>query len=144
MKFELNIKSDLWKTFEVETIIESALAEINKFEDIEACEVSVLLTDDAEMQTLNKQFRGFDKPTNVLSFPQDDEVMLGDIAMGFEVLTREAQEQEKTFDAHFTHLFVHGVLHLLGYDHEEKDDQEDMEEQEIKILHGLSIENPYD
>lgn len=144
MKFELNIKSDLWKGFEAETIIESALTEINKFEEIDSCEVSVLLTDDAEMQKLNKQFRGFDKPTNVLSFPQDDKVMLGDIAMGFEALTREAQEQEKTFDDHFTHLFVHGVLHLLGYDHEEHSDQEDMEKQEIDILHGLSIENPYD
>lgn len=144
MKFELNIKSKLWQGFGAEKIIESALAEVNKFEDIEGCEVSILLTDDAEMQVLNKQFRGFDKPTNVLSFPQDDEVLLGDIAMGYEVLTREADEQEKTFEAHFTHLFVHGVLHLLGYDHEEKGDQEDMEKQEIEILHGLSIENPYE
>lgn len=144
VKFELNIASKLWKEFKPRPIIKTALAEIAKFEDIEACEVSILLTDDAAVQTLNRNYRGKDKPTNVLSFPQDDDVMLGDIAMAYETLAREALEQDKTFQDHFTHLLVHSVLHLLGYDHEEKHDQKEMEKQEIDILHGLGISNPYD
>ena len=143
IKFELNIASKEWKGFKSRAFIKSALAEIARYEDIEACEVSILLTDDAAIQVLNRDYRSFDKPTNVLSFPQDDEFLLGDIAMAYETLAREAAEQDKTFHDHFTHLFVHGVLHLLGYDHEEKHDQEDMEQQEIKILHGLGIQNPY-
>jgi probable rRNA maturation factor len=143
VKFDLNIDSKEWKEFKPRPIIKNALAEIAKYEDIDACEVSILLTNDVAIQVLNSDYRGFDKPTNVLSFPQDDEVLLGDIAMAYETLAREAGEQDKTFHDHFTHLFVHGVLHLLGYDHEEKHDQEDMEKQEINILHGLGIQNPY-
>lgn len=143
VKFELNIAAKEWKEFKPRPIIKAALAEIAKHEDIAGCEVSILLTNDAALQILNRDYRGFDKPTNVLSFPQDDDVMLGDIAMAYETLAREAAEQEKTFHHHFMHLFVHGVLHLLGYDHEEQRDQEDMEQQEIKILHGLGVPNPY-
>ena len=147
MKFELNIAAKEWKGFkprpEIKKLIAAALAEIAKYEDIGLCEVSILLTNDAAIQILNRDYRGFDKPTNVLSFPQDDDILLGDIAMAYETLEREAIEQDKTFHDHFTHLFVHGALHLLGYDHEEKHDQEDMEQQEIKILHGLGVENPY-
>ena len=145
MKFELNIGSPLWKEFKPHPIIEKTLTAIAEHEELEeGLEVSILLADDAAVQTLNRDYRSKDKPTNVLSFPQDDDVLLGDIAMAFETLVREAAEQEKTFHDHFTHLFIHGVLHLLGYDHEEHDDQEDMEKQEIDILHGLGIENPYD
>lgn len=144
VKFELNIASKLWQGFKPRPIIKRALTEIAKFEDIDACEVSILLTDDAAIQILNRDYRGKDKPTNVLSFSQDDDVLLGDVAMAYETLAREAVEQEKTFEQHFTHLLVHSVLHLLGYDHEEKHDQKDMEQQEIDILHGLKIPNPYD
>jgi probable rRNA maturation factor len=143
VKFELNIAASEWKEFKPRPIIKAALTEIAKYEDIDACEVSILLTNDAAIQNLNRDYRGFDKPTNVLSFPQDDDIMLGDIAMAYETLVREAVEQDKTFHEHFTHLFVHGVLHLLGYDHEEKHDQKDMEQQEINILHGLGISDPY-
>lgn len=147
VKIELNVESKLWKQFlprpETKKLLEKVVAEIAKFEDIDGCEVSVLLTDNKAMRVLNREYRGKDKPTNVLSFPQDDEVMLGDIAMAFETLETEAAEQEKTFHDHFVHLFVHGVLHLLGYDHEEKDDQKEMEQQEIDILHSLGVSDPY-
>jgi probable rRNA maturation factor len=143
VKFELNIASKLWKDFKPRPIIKKTLAQIAKYEDIDSCEISILLADDAAVQILNRDYRGFDKPTNVLSFPQDNDVLLGDVAMAYETLVREAHEQDKTFHDHFIHLLVHSVLHLLGYDHEEKHDQEDMEKQEIDILHGLSIDNPY-
>jgi len=144
MKFELNIDSNNWKEFKPRPLIKKALAEIAKYEDIDDCEVSILLTNDAAIQILNRDYRGKDKPTNVLSFPQDDDVLLGDIAIAYETMAREAVEQDKTLHDHFMHMLVHSVLHLLGYDHEEKHDQEEMEQHEIKILHGLSIENPYD
>jgi probable rRNA maturation factor len=143
VKLELNIASKLWKEFNPRPIIEEALAEIAKHVDIEGCEVSVMLADDEALRALNRDYRAKDKPTNVLSFPQDDEVMLGDIALAFETLKREAEEQDKTFHDHFVHLFVHGMLHLLGYDHEEHDDQKEMEQQEIDILHNLAISDPY-
>jgi len=106
-------------------------------------EVSILLTSDKKIRQLNKQYRNKDKPTNVLSFPQNEPGMLGDIALALETIKREAAEQEKTFKDHFTHLFVHGVLHLLGHDHMEKSEQRKMEKLEIKILTSLGISNPY-
>lgn len=139
-KYQISVE-EIWEGFEFEEIINSVLEQITEAKG----EISILLTNDAQMQQLNKQFRGKDKPTNVLSFPQDNEPdLLGDIAMGFETLRREAAEQEKTFEQHFTHLFLHGVLHLLGYDHEEDEDQRHMEQKEVEILHRLNISNPYE
>lgn len=114
-------------------------------------EVSILLTDDAHQQVLNRDWRGKDKPTNVLSFPGDDvddvpegaPLLLGDIAIAFETTTLEAQEQQKTLAHHFSHLMVHGMLHLLGFDHESQDDADEMEPLEIEILAGLGIASPY-
>ena len=117
-------------------------------------ELSVLLADNDFIQTLNRKYRGKDKPTNVLSFPQVDllvtdeeglmgEVALGDIVLAFETVGTEANAQEKTFDDHLAHLVVHGVLHLLGYDHENDADAEEMEALEIEILRGIKITNPY-
>jgi probable rRNA maturation factor len=108
-------------------------------------EVSIVLSDDAFIQTLNKQWRGKDKPTNVLSFPQDEPGMLGDIIMAYETIAREAREQSKTFNNHAIHLTVHGILHLLGHDHEAGEKEEaEMEALEIRILEGLGIKNPYE
>ncbi|MDF1685667.1 MAG: putative rRNA maturation factor [Parvibaculaceae bacterium] len=119
-----------------------------------AHELSVLLADNEFIHTLNRKYRGKDKPTNVLSFPQADllvtdeaglmgEVALGDIVLAIETVTEEAVNQQKTFEDHLTHLVVHGVLHLLGYDHEDDADAEEMEALEVEILKGMKITNPY-
>lgn len=105
-------------------------------------EVTLLLADDAFMRRLNHTYRGKDKPTNVLSFEGEGE-HLGDIVLAFETIEREAREQQKSFHDHAVHLTVHGVLHLLGHDHENEKDAEAMERLEIKILKKLGISNPY-
>lgn len=107
-------------------------------------EVTIKWCDDAEIQELNYQFRGFDKPTNVLSFPDESDDYLGDIAISLDTIEREAAEQGKTFEAHLAHMMVHGVLHLAGYDHENDQDAELMEKLEVAILEKLSIINPYE
>jgi probable rRNA maturation factor len=113
-----------------------------------AAELSLVLTDDAEQQGLNRDWRGIDKPTNVLSFPQIEpfgavEGLLGDIILARETLEREAAEQGVSFADHFTHLVVHGFLHLLGYDHLEDDEALAMEGLETQILAALGVADPY-
>ncbi|HVT23360.1 MAG TPA: rRNA maturation RNase YbeY [Rhizomicrobium sp.] len=104
---------------------------------------TILLTTDRKLRTLNANFRGKDKPTNVLSFPSDDPDYLGDIAIAYGVAAREAKAEGKSFTHHAAHLAVHGVLHLLGFDHERPRDARLMEPLEIEILAGLKIPNPY-
>jgi probable rRNA maturation factor len=113
-----------------------------------AAELSILLTDDAEQRELNGQWRGKDTTTNVLSFPQIEPFgpvtgLLGDITLARETLIREAKEQGVTFEAHFTHLVVHGFLHILGYDHLTDEEALHMEGLETQILASLGVENPY-
>ena len=115
--------------------------------DLQA-ELSVVFSNDEQIQVLNKDYRGKDKPTNVLSFPQDGGevpglLVLGDIILAYETIAREAEEQEKDFFDHLTHLIVHGVLHLLGYDHENDQEAEEMEALEVEILRILEVKNPY-
>jgi probable rRNA maturation factor len=112
--------------------------------------VDVTLTDDAEQRRLNRTYRGTDRPTNVLAFPQaepvrlaDAPVLLGDVVLAFETVRREAVEQGKPLADHLRHLVVHGVLHLLGFDHEDAAEAMAMEVQEIKILAGLGVPDPY-
>jgi probable rRNA maturation factor len=105
-------------------------------------ELSVVLADDRFVRELNRDYRGKDKPTNVLSFPGDDEY-LGDIVLALETVEREAKAQGKTVKHHTMHLLVHGVLHLLGYDHRGDTEAEEMEKKEIKILKKLKVINPY-
>jgi probable rRNA maturation factor len=108
--------------------------------------VSVALSSDANVALLNERFRNKSKPTNVLSFPAGasaPEGQLGDIVMAFETLEREAQEQDVPFEHHLQHLVVHGMLHLLGYDHETTADAECMEAIEIAVLSKLGVANPY-
>ena len=112
--------------------------------DEQDTELSVVLSDDVFIQGLNKQWRGKDKPTNVLSFPQDEPALLGDVILAFETVKREAAEQDKPFESHVKHLVVHGILHLLGHDHENDDEAEEMESLEIEILQALGVKNPYE
>jgi probable rRNA maturation factor len=109
--------------------------------------VSVLLTADAMIQTLNRDFRGHDKPTNVLSFPSvagpGPFGLLGDIALARETIAAEAAAQGKAFETHLAHLLVHGFLHLIGYDHDADDDAHHMEERERAILAALGYPDPY-
>lgn len=117
--------------------------------------VNVCLSNDEEVHRLNKEFRGMDKPTNVLSFAnidddefwnnieEDGEHELGDIILSFETLYQEANEKNISVYAHYCHLLVHGFLHLLGFDHIENDEAEIMEDLEVEILSQFSIDNPY-
>jgi probable rRNA maturation factor len=107
-------------------------------------ELSLVLADNDFVQKLNKEWRGKDKPTNVLSFPQDEPSMLGDIILAYETVEEEAQAQGKRFEDHTIHLIVHGLLHLLGHDHEEDHEAEIMESLEIEILAAMNIKNPYE
>jgi probable rRNA maturation factor len=108
----------------------------------------VVLTNDAEQQELNRQWRGIDKPTNVLSFPQIEPFdpltgLLGDVILARETLEREAAELGISFHDHFTHLVVHGFLHILGYDHLDDEEALEMEGLETQILASLDIADPY-
>lgn len=112
-----------------------------------AGKVDLLLTHDAEIHDLNKNWRDKDNPTDVLSFPSDGSAFetgfLGDIAISLGVMSRDAEDMKKTLGDHFSHLLVHGYLHLLGYDHQLEDEAAEMEAMEIKILADLGISNPY-
>ena len=123
-------------------------------EDEAQWEISVMLCDDGAIQVLNRDWRGQDKPTNVLSFPAPPDdlpaelpdgapILLGDIAVALDTTQREAVEQEKALEDHFCHLMVHGMLHLLGFDHETDGQADEMEPLEIEILAGLGIDSPY-
>ncbi len=111
-------------------------------------EITVRIVDEAESHQLNLTYRGKDKPTNVLSFPFEcpDEVelpLLGDLVICRQVVEREAQEQGKPLTAHWAHMVVHGSLHLLGYDHIEEDEAEEMESLESQIMRSLGFADPY-
>jgi probable rRNA maturation factor len=112
-------------------------------------EAAILLTDDAEMRALNKQWRGLDKPTDVLSFPRDAPEIpgqpqyLGDIAVGYDTALRDAESMGRPFEAHMAHLLIHGFLHLLGYDHIEAEDAKVMEPLEVELLASLGWADPY-
>ncbi|WP_373088023.1 rRNA maturation RNase YbeY [Sneathiella sp.] len=126
--------------------------------ELPVVEISLVLTDDAGIQDLNREYRDTDKPTNVLSFPDTsldaaelaaaaamtEPLMLGDIVMARETLQREAAAQGKSLADHMAHLLVHGVLHLVGYDHIDDNEAQIMERLEIAVLHDLKIRNPYE
>lgn len=146
---DILVEAEGWKRLDtleatVRRAAEAALAAGNRRD----ASVSLLLTDDAAIRRLNKEFRGFDKPTNVLSFPAaglpgDPEPSLGDIALACETCAREAEAEGKTLADHLSHLVVHGVLHLLGHDHEDEAEAEAMEALETGILAAIGIADPY-
>ncbi len=114
----------------------------------EALEVTVRLVENDEITELNREYRGKDQPTNVLSFPCDWDLpeeprLLGDIVIAGEVVNAEAKTQKKKVEAHWAHMVIHGFLHLLGYDHLENAEAETMENQERKIMAALGFPDPY-
>ena len=117
-----------------------------------SAELSLLLTNDAQVRRLNKDYRNKDKPTNVLSFSASDDTtcllddvpnLLGDVVLGFETIRDEAARHGKTFAVHVCHLSVHGVLHLAGFDHETDASANEMQELEIDVLAAAGIADPY-
>jgi len=151
---DVMVQSPRWKKQpRASAIVRKAIQAAAKATSTRYPELAIVLTDDSAIRALNHDWRGFDKPTNVLSFPalqpegaggEDDAPrMLGDIAIAYETTRREADEEQKPFDHHLSHLAVHGFLHLIGYDHENDDDAEDMEALEREILSSLGIPDPY-
>lgn len=144
-----------------EQILETAISYIKQKEDIDflnidkPINVGLRLSNDEEIKGFNKEFRNKDSSTNVLSFASIDdenfyddinffdEIELGDIIISYNTLKREAEEKNIPFINHYTHLLIHGILHLLGFDHIENDEAEEMESFEIQILKTLNIDNPY-
>jgi probable rRNA maturation factor len=115
-------------------------------------EIGLTFINDPAVQALNREYRGKDKPTNILSFqlitdfdalPDAAPILLGDLVLAYETITAEASHQELSFAHHCTHLIVHGMLHLLGYDHIDDAEGDAMERLEVEILAGLGIGNPY-
>src|ERR1700729_3359959 len=153
---EVLVVADAWQAEpDAEAVIDRAIATAAEIvnADLGEAELAVMLTDDDGIRTLNSNWRGIDKPTNVLSFPalpptgaggpDDAPRMLGDIAIAYETTRREADDEQKPFDHHLRHLAVHGFLHLIGYDHETDNDAETMETLETAILAQLGIPDPY-
>jgi probable rRNA maturation factor len=148
MTTEVLVEADGWKVLgDVDALVRRAVASVFIGKP---CTVSVLLSDDAEIRRLNREFRKKDKPTNVLSFPASlmptppgEMAHLGDIVLAYETVAREAEETHKALADHVTHLVIHATLHLLGYDHETDAEAEKMEQKERDILAGLGIADPY-
>ena len=152
ISLDISIDDQRWEDLDLETISHSVadalLAE--KPAALSAGEVVLLFTSDEDVHALNREWRGKDKPTNVLSFPADDFPVpdgmpkpLGDIALAYETCCREAGEKQITVQNHLSHLILHGILHLLGYDHILDEDAEEMERLETAILYRLGIADPY-
>lgn len=134
-----------------DTIVDILEYKLNKKNIIE---LSITFTNDREIKEINKNYRGIDKTTNVLSFPLFEKefleiykkspyISLGDIMLSIETIENEAKEQSKTFNNHLIHLIVHSILHLFGFDHIKDIEADVMENLEIKVLEKLSIQNPY-
>jgi probable rRNA maturation factor len=160
---DINVKSKSWEncgfnySLYSKQVIKKTLTYLKLDKILTKFIVSLLLTHNKGIQVLNKEFMGKDKPTNVLSFPamdfsiqevkslakQEGIVFLGDVAISYQKLQSECKEQGKNFKSHFTHMLVHSVLHLLGYDHQDEQDAEMMENLEVGILKLLKIKNPY-
>jgi probable rRNA maturation factor len=155
---EVLIVADCWNAeADAEAVIFRAIEAAAGMVDADTgdAELAIMLTDDAGIRTLNQNWRGIDKATNVLSFPalqppsgvEPDDAgaprMLGDIAIAYQTTRREADDEGKTFANHLSHLAVHGFLHLVGYDHEKDGEAETMEALERDILATIGIPDPY-
>ena len=151
--YDMAINAEGWQNEEtlrrlVDSVLQATLQELG-FDKIDS-ELSLVFTNDADIREINGKWRHIDKSTNVLSFPafalqpgQEPGEILGDIVMARETVAREAAEEHKSFDDHLSHLVVHGLLHLMGYDHQNDEEAEQMETLERKILASLGISDPY-
>jgi probable rRNA maturation factor len=155
MTVSIEVEDEAWAAIQgledlARAAIDAALA-VALSKDV-ACDVAVLFTDDKAIAEINAEWRGKDRPTNVLSFPTPEGMpvpegearQLGDIVLAYGVIAHEAAEQGKTLRDHTAHLIVHGTLHLLGHDHEGDGEAEEMEALEARILKGLGISDPYE
>lgn len=150
---DIQVASDQWRQMpEFDACIRRVLSEAARHLSSRlapGAEVSIVLTDDATIQALNRDWRGHDKPTNVLSFPsaaprvEGSPVLLGDIVIAYETVVAEARADGKPFVDHLAHLVVHGFLHLLGFDHEDDRAAAEMEALERDILAALLVPDPY-
>lgn len=150
LAIDVAIDSELWKKHpEAEDAIRQAIIEATHASNAMPGEIAIVLTDDAAIRALNKRWRGFDKATNVLSFPAQaapggsKPLHLGDIVIAFETTAAEAERDKKPFAHHLAHLAVHGYLHLLGHDHESDHEADAMERLETEILARIGVPNPY-
>ena len=136
-------------------VVKTVQKDVSFLEKNKNFSVNLNLSNDEAIKALNKEFRGIDKPTNVLSFANvddaffnqmletEEDVCLGDVMIAYETMKEQADVLEISLQSHFCHLWVHGMLHILGYDHIKEEERLEMEEKEIEILHALNIENPY-
>ena len=129
-------------------ILEQVFILVSNSEGLEDANVNLSFISSKEMQSLNKQYRGLDKDTNVLSFENQDisrehTKNIGDIAICYPYVVDEAKKENKELDNHITHMFIHGTLHILGYDHENESEANNMELKEIELLSKFNIINPY-
>ena len=151
VSLDISVPSPLWRRLPRARMIarETIAAAAESGGPSEGGDVSLCLADDAALRALNLRWRGLDKPTNVLSFPapppgrRGDPTMLGDIALAYETLAREAEDLGVPLADHYRHLLAHGFLHLIGYDHDKDAEAETMEQTERKILRRLNIPDPY-
>ena len=142
---DIQVASKLWQAKPAaEQTVRAAIAAAAAALSTADGEVSVVLTDDAAIRSLNRDWRKIDKPTNVLSFPAPKgAAMLGDIVIAYETLERECAEEDRIFLDHLAHLTVHGFLHLIGYDHQNDAQADEMEALESKIMILLKLPDPY-
>src|SRR3984957_14646251 len=151
LQIDVLVVSDRWKKADqARSIVRRAVTRAAAATPSTAgAELAIVLTDDSAIRLLNRDWRGVDAATNVLSFPAKNVAgkplggHLGDIVLAFETIAREARGEHKPFAHHVAHLAVHGFLHLVGYDHQDEKDAADMEQAEREILHGLAIPDPY-
>ena len=149
-QIDVQMQSPLWKAQPLaEQIVREAVIAAASALSTADGEVSIVLTDDSTIATLNREWRGIDKPTNVLSFPasghkaSDGAQFLGDMVIAYETLVRECDDEDREFLHHLAHLTVHGFLHLIGYDHQTDAQADAMEGLESKIMARMKLPDPY-
>ena len=153
LKLEITIQNQkLWKDLDniFCILVLDLLSKITEDKNELKKSASILLTDDLYMKEINKKWRKLEKATNVLSFPvnkqikEEDYFFIGDIVLSYETILSECKLRKKSFKDHFLHLLIHGFLHLLGYNHDNKRNEKEMEELELNYLSKLNIKNPYE